>query len=157
MRRNTDLEARLEEWAGEYGGARYEDNGWHGISPLANIIKYHGRAPQGLNPRRVETNGAADEVEAAVRALEAQKAGVVPASVLRCHYFAGDVPRDVRLQRLARVGNRMDSTRYSHHLRMAKMHVAAWLHVPFSEPLTIDDAVAMLAYVVEVEKNESTA
>jgi hypothetical protein len=157
MRRNSDLEARLEEWAREYGGTRYEDNGWQGISPLASIIKYHGRAPQGLNPRRIETNGTADEVEVAVRALEAQKVGAVPAAVIRCHYFAGDVPRDIRLQRLAKVGNRMESTRYSHHLRMAKMHVAAWLHLPFSEPLQDADAIAMLEYVVTMEKIESPA
>jgi len=150
MRRNSDLEARLTEWANEYGGGRYENRGWQGLSPLASIIKYHGRAPQGLNPGRVITNGAADEVETAVRALERQTGGSVLAAVLRCHYFAGEVPRDVRLQRLAKVGKRMDSTRYSHHLRMAKVHVAAWLHLPFSEPLP-EDEISMLEYIVQMD------
>ena len=151
MRRNSDLEARLEEWAKEYGGGRYENHGWQGMSPLASVVKYHGPAPQGLNPGRVITNGAADEVETAVRALERQKGGAVLAAVLRCNYFAGEVPRDIRRQRLAKVGHRMDSTRYSHHLRMAKVHVAAWLHLPFSEPLP-DDEVSMLEYVIEMDR-----
>lgn len=148
MRRSSDLEARLTEWANDYGGGRYDNTGWQGVSPLASIMKYHGRAPQGLNPGRVDINGSADEVELAVRTLAAQRSGSVPASVLRCEYFAREVPREVRLQRLDRVGKRMDTTRYSHHLRTAKIHVAAWLRLPFDEPLDDEASVKMLEYLV---------
>lgn len=144
MRKSTTLEARLVEWGREYGGGRYENNGWQGISPLATLMKYHGRAPQGLNPARVETNGPADEVEAAVRALQVQNGGEVLAAVLRCEYFSGDAARDVKLHRLSRVGHRMATSRFSHHLRVAKIHVAAWLRLPFDEPLPFEQSVAML-------------
>jgi hypothetical protein len=143
MARATTLEARLTEWGHEYGGSKYDDTGWHGISPLASLIKYHGRPPQGLNPGRIETNGPADEVERSVRALEKQDQGFVSASVLRCEYFVFDT-REVKLRKLSRVGARMDTSRYSHHLRIAKVHVAAWLRLPFDEPANPEDAIALL-------------
>lgn len=143
MARATTLEARLSEWAKEYGGSRYEDSGWPGISPLAALMKYHGRPPQGLNPRRIETNGPADQVELAVRALEHQERGFVAACVLRCEYFLADVPRDAKLSRLSRAGSRMDTSRYSQHLRLAKIHVAAWLRVPFDEPVDPEAALGL--------------
>ena len=148
MRKSTTLEARLVEWGREYGGGRYENNGWQGISPLATLMKYHGRAPQGLNPRRIEVNGEADRVELAVRALAMQDKGLVPANVLRCEYFATTYPREEKLRKLGRLGARMDSARYSQHLRMAKVHVAAWLHLPFDEPLDEDERIAMMEYLV---------
>ena len=144
MRRSKQLEDRLTEWAEKYGGSRYENIGWQGISPVASLMKYHGRPPQGLNPGRIETNGPADEVEAAVRMLQAQKGGEVLAAVLRCHYFSGEMDRDGQLRRLAKVGHRMATSRFSHHLRVAKIHVAAWLHIPFDEPLAEDEAIVML-------------
>jgi hypothetical protein len=154
MRRSNDLEGRLTEWAGEYGGQRYENTGWQGVSQLAGIIKYHGRAPQGLNPSRVVTNGAADEVESAVRALASQKSGVVPAAVLRCEYYARDAARAVRIQRLGAIGHSMGGNakskeaRYCQHLRTAKIHVAGWLRLPFDELLPDDEAIDMLDYIV---------
>lgn len=140
MARATTLEARLAEWGREYGGGRYDDTGWHGVSPLAVLIKYRGRPPQGLNPRRIETNGPADQVELAVRALEHQERGMVPACVLRCEYFLPGQARESKLARLSRTGNRMDTSRYSQHLRLAKIHVAAWLRVPFDEPVDPEQA-----------------
>ncbi|MET0332567.1 MAG: hypothetical protein ABW154_14175 [Dyella sp.] len=148
MNRTTDLESRLMDWAKEYGGGRYENHGWHGISPLAQLMKYHGRPPDGLNPARVVTDAAADEVNKAVVMLEAQKGGDAPAAVLRCEYFSGDVARDVRLQRLRQIGHRMETTRYSHHLRIAKIHVAAWLHISFSDHLDVADSIAMLEHEI---------
>jgi len=144
MSRSQQLEDRLKEWAEKYGGSKYENVGWQGISPIANLMKYHGRPPQGLNPGRVETNGAADEVEGAVRALQVQKGGEVLAAVLRCHYFAHGVDRPGQLRRLAKVGHRMATSRFSHHLRAARIHVAAWLHIPFDEPLEDAEAIEML-------------
>ena len=144
MARAPTLEARLTEWGHEYGGSKYDDTGWHGVSPLAVLMKYHGRPPQGLNPRRIETNAPADEVERAVRALEKQERGYVSACVLRCEYFITAQPRDAKLSRLSRVGAKMDSSRYSQHLRIAKVHVAAWLRLPFDEPANMDEAIELL-------------
>lgn len=149
MRRTNDLEQRLAEWGKEYCGGRYDDKGWSGISPLAQLMKYHGRPPQGLNPGRIEIDGPADKVELAVRALEKQARGNVPAMVLRCEYFATTYSRDEKLHRLRRVGQRMDTSRYSHHLRLAKVHVAAWLHLDFDEPLETEQQIGVLEYLAE--------
>lgn len=145
MARATTLEARLTEWGKEYGGSRYDETGWHGVSPLAVLMKYHGRPPQGLNPRRIETNAPADDVERAVRALEHQERGFVAACVLRCEYLMPGQPRESKLGRLRKVGARMDTSRYSQHLRIAKVHVAAWLRLPFDEPVEPEQAIELLS------------
>ena len=145
MARATTLEARLAEWGKEYGGSRYDDTGWHGVSPLAVLMKYHGRPPQGLNPRRIETNAPADEVERAVRALEGQDQGIVSACVLRCEYCLPGQPRESKLGRMRKAGARMDTSRYSQHLRIAKVHVAAWLRLPFDEPVEPGQAIELLS------------
>ncbi|MET3654069.1 hypothetical protein [Dyella japonica] len=148
MRKATTLEARLAEWGKEYGGGRHENIGWLGISPIATLMKYHGRAPQGLNPSRLEVNGSADEVEHAVRALQAQDKGYVPACVLRCEYMATSYTREEKIRSVRKVGASMDNSRYSQHLRMAKIHVAAWLRIPFDEPLDEGERVAMMEYLI---------
>lgn len=148
MSRSRDLEARLNEWGKEYGGGRYDNIGWQGASPIVTLMTYHGRAPQGLNPARVETNGSADEVEAAVRALQSQRSGRVLADVLRCEYYVRDIERQDRLRKLSRIGHRMETSRYSHHLRSAKIHVAGWLRIPFDEPLDDAGSLAMLEHLV---------
>lgn len=147
MRHTNELESRLTGWGAEYGGGRYEDHGWQGISPLATMMKYHGRPPQGLNPRRIGTNTPADEVERAVRVLESQRTGFIPGSVLRAEYFLPGQPVDSKRQKLARLGMQMDNTRYSQHLRIARIHVAGWLHLTFSDPLEVDQVIDMLEYV----------
>jgi len=148
MSRSRDLEARLMDWGREYGGSQYDNIGWQGVSPILTLMTYHGKAPQGLNPARIETNGPADEVEAAVRALELQKSGRVLACVLRCEYYVRDIERRDRLSRLSRIGHRMETSRYSHHLRSAKIHVAGWLRIPFDEPLDDAGSLAMLEHLV---------
>lgn len=145
MTRASTLEARLIEWAKEYTGYVSESaNGWPGISPMAVIMKYHGRPPQGLNPRRIETNGPADQVELAVRALEAQDKGRIPACILRCEYFASGSTKGVKLSRLKRIGVDVKEVGYSQHLRIAKVHVAAWIRVPFDEPMDDDERWQMV-------------
>jgi len=142
-RRSTTLESRLTEWAREYGGRHYDDIGWPGVSPMAQIMKYHGRAPQGLNPRRIETNSPGDQVERAIRALEGQERGRIPACVIRCEYFASADAKDVKLSRLKRIGVDVKEVGYSQHLRIAKVHVAAWIHVPFDEPVEEEDRLRL--------------
>lgn len=143
MRRITALESRLVDWANEYSGRSYDDIGWPGISPMAVIMKYHGRPPQGLNPRRIETNSAGDEVERAVRALQAQEKGWVPACVIRCEYFHANVEKHSKLSILRGIGVHVREVGYSQNLRIAKVHVAAWLRVPFNEPVGEEDRIGL--------------
>lgn len=143
-RRSTTLESRLTDWAKEYTGYVREANiGWPGASQMAQIMKYHGRAPQGLNPRRVETNGPADAVEQAVRVLQAQEKGWVPACVIRCEYFNAEEEKHVRIRLLRYNGVIVQEVGYSQHLRIAKVHVAAWLRVPFDEPVDEKDRLSL--------------
>jgi hypothetical protein len=143
-RRSTTLESRLTEWAKEYTGyVREASIGWPGASPMAQIMKYHGRAPQGLNPRGVETNTAADEVERAVRALQAQDKGWAPACIIRCEYFEAHEEKHVRLSHLRSIGVIVREVGYSQHLRIAKVHVAAWLRVPFDEPVSEEERLGL--------------
>ena len=132
MKRAADLEARLVEWGKEYGGSRYENTGWQGISPLAQLMKYHGRPPQGLNPARLPIDGAADKVEQAVRALESQEDGWKAAQALRCEYMTPGLANEARRQRLSRVGVQCSRAQYYQLLRMGLIHVAAWLRIGFS-------------------------
>jgi hypothetical protein len=150
MRRTSDLEQRLIEWGKEYRAGRYEDVGYPSHSQIATLMMYHGPAPQGLNPRRIEINLPADEVEKAVRELQRQKSGWVMAQVLRAEYFE-DRKRHGRLKGLRAIGLPMRTERYSEHLRRAKIYVAAWLHIPFDEPLSDNDSVAMLEYEINRE------
>ncbi|WP_164931738.1 hypothetical protein [Dyella sp. M7H15-1] len=46
----------------------------------------------------------------------------------------------------------METSRYSHHLRAAKIHVAAWLHIPFDDPMDEVSAEAMLEYIITLER-----
>lgn len=144
MRRTSSLELRLVGWANEYTGyVREASIGWPGISPMAQIMKYHGRPPQGLNPRRVETNSPGDEVERAVRALQAQDKGWVPACVIRCEYFEASLEKHQKLTSLRAIGVQLKEVGYSQHLRIAKVHVAAWLRLPFDEPVNEEDRLGL--------------
>jgi hypothetical protein len=133
MRRPRDLETRLTEWAKEYGGGKYETLGG-GASPLASMMKWHGRPPQGLG--YVATNTAADEVQDAYEALCKQDQGWLPAQVLRCEYCLPGQPIESKIQKLARFGEQLSRVRYYQLLRVARIHVAGWLKLPFSEPLS---------------------
>jgi hypothetical protein len=150
MRRTSNLEERLVEWGKEYRSSGYEDIGYPSHSSLATLMTYHGPAPQGLNPRRIEINLPADDVEKAVRELQRQKSGWVMACVLRAEYFE-ERSRHGRLKSLRAIGLPMRTERYSEHLRRAKIYVAAWLHIPFDEPLCDNDAVGMLEYEINRE------
>ena len=130
MRRASDLEARLVEWGKEYGGGRYEFLGSL-TSPMESLMKWHGRAPSGLG--QTQTCTAADEVQSAVMALEAQAQGAIPAMVLRCEYLTPGQPIESKLQRMRRAGENLARVRYYQHLRIARIHVAGWLRLPFCE------------------------
>jgi len=129
-RRNRDLENRLEEWGREYGGGKYEDIGalksW-----LGSMVKWGGRAPTGLG--QVPLNTAADEVQEAIDALAKQAHGKLPALVIRCEYLTPGQPIYSKLQRLRRVGESIQRVGYYQHLRIARVHVAAWLRISYDE------------------------
>jgi hypothetical protein len=129
-RRNRDLENRLEEWGREYGGGKYEDIGalksW-----LGSMVKWGGRAPTGLG--QVPLNTAADDVQEAIDALAKQSHGELPALVIRCEYLTPGQPIYSKLGRLRRIGHNVGNVRYYQHLRLARIHVAAWLRIPYAD------------------------
>jgi hypothetical protein len=131
MRRATTLEARLTEWGREYGGGKYETYIGLGNSPLASMMKWHGRPPSGLG--HTSDNLAADEVQEAIEALERQKDGWTPAQVIRCEYLTPGKPVESKLQALRAIGENLGRVRYYQHLRLARVHVAGWLHLAFCE------------------------
>jgi coproporphyrinogen III oxidase-like Fe-S oxidoreductase len=131
MRRNQVLEDRLIEWGKEYGGGKYENVG-RVKSWLGAMVFWGGRTPSGLG--QVQLNTAADAVQEAVVALAQQTDGFVPACVIKCEYFSLEQPWEIKQSRMEKVGQRtMARNRYSEHLRIARVHVAAWLHIPFCE------------------------
>lgn len=132
MKRTDELESRLRDWCREYGGGQYENIGWQGLSPLAVLMTYHGRAPQGLNPGPVGSRTPADDVQAAVMALGAQSQGWLPAQVIRVEYLMPGKPIEAKLQGLRRLGSSVSRVRYYQLLRLARVHVAGWLRIPFS-------------------------
>lgn len=130
MRKNRDLENRLLEWGKEYGGGKYEDIGavksW-----LGSMVKWGGRAPTGLGYVPIGT--AADDVQEAIEALSRQDGGELPSCVIRCEYLTPGQPMEMKLQRLRRMGENPGRVRYYQHLRIARIHVAAWLHIPYCD------------------------
>jgi hypothetical protein len=130
-RRATRLEDRLTEWGREYGGSRYVDLTGGGNSPLASLMKWHGRPPDFLGC--TTENTAAEEVQDAYEALARQTGGWTPAQVLRLEYTLPGQPVDSKLQKLRAMGENVSRVRYYEHLRMARVHVAAWIKLPFSE------------------------
>ena len=147
-RRATTLEARLTEWAREYGGGKYERHVGYGDSPLASLMKWHGRPPTGLG--FVSDNMAADEVQHAIDALSKQPRGWLPACVIRCEYLTPGQPMESKLQRLRRIGQNVSRVRYYEHLRLARVHVAGWLRIPFDGPAAEDDLAEVLVSVQNI-------
>lgn len=148
MRRTNDLEQRLVEWGEEYGGGKYGHE-LGGGSWMASLMKWHGRAPQGLNT--APDWSASDDVNEAVLALGKQDKGYAPAQVIRIEYTLPGQPREAKRQKLSRIGIQMGDVRYCQHLRLAKIHVAGWLRIPFSEPLAEDEQIAMLEFIEGVD------
>ena len=132
-RRATTLEARLVEWAREYGGGKYDTHAGYGDSPLASLMKWHGRPPTGLG--FVSNNLAADDVQDAIDALSKQPRGWLPACVIRCEYLTPGQPMESKLQRLRRIGQNVGRTTYYKHLRQARAFVAERLNLSVEDDL----------------------
>jgi hypothetical protein len=148
MRQPRDLEVRLTEWGKEYGGGKY-GGVLGGGSVLATMMKWHGRPPFGLNSAPAGT--AAEEVNEAVLALALQEKGFAPSQVIRIEYTLPGQPRESKRQKLSKIGLQMGDVRYCQHLRLAKIHVAGWLRIPFSDPLGDDERADFLAYIEGVD------
>lgn len=134
MRHTDELELRLRDWGTEFGGGKYENIGWQGLSPLASAILYRGPAPQGLAPITTKDRTPACDVFEAVRALKRQAHGYGAACTLEAHYLTPGSPFERKCQKLAEIGVLVTSkVRYSQLLRVGRMHVASWLRIPYSD------------------------
>lgn len=148
-RRATQLEDRLIEWGREYGGGKYGIRGEivdgvvvgssYGDSPMASLMKWHGRPPDGLSG--APSCSAADEVDEAVRALALQPMGRLPSIVVTLEYWLPGQPIESKQMRLRKLGDNVGRASYYNHLRIAKVHVAAWLKIPFSEAVESEELV----------------
>lgn len=139
-RRASNLEARLVEWGKEYGGGKYEEIGWQGKSPLASMMKWHGRPPDGLGYESNFTG--ADEVDAAVRALALQPEGRLPAIVVTLEYWLPGQPVESKQQKLRRIGDNVGRTKYYGFLRIAREFISGAIGVRF-DPEESEDEVCV--------------
>ncbi|KRC35099.1 MULTISPECIES: hypothetical protein [unclassified Lysobacter] len=121
------LDARLEAWAAEYGGGRYEEIGYPSRNILKTLIEHEGFVPsaRGYIPTPIYT--AADEIEAAVRGMDEIGYGR-QAHVLRCEYFMPDAHMELRLTNLAQVGVKISRAGYYDYLAIAKAYIAGQLN-----------------------------
>jgi hypothetical protein len=133
MTRTNELERRLTEWGREYGGGKYEDTGWQGVSPIVTLMTYHGRAPEGFHHVPSKNRTPADDVQDSVSALGRQSQGWLPAQVIRIEYCNPGKPIESKLQALKKIGCQTSRVRYYQLLRLARVHVAGWLRMPFSD------------------------
>jgi len=126
MARNSLLEDRLRDWAREYGGGRYDDTGWQGISPLHTLVKYHGRPPQGLNPKSTKDWTPADDVQRAMDSLlaDGQWSQV---QVIKSFYMASWMAMEDRLQKLRAMGLPMGQATFYRHLNEGRKALARLL------------------------------
>lgn len=125
MDRKT-LEGRLENWAEEYGGGRYEDIGYASRNILQTLIEHQGFVPSSRGFIPIPIRSMADEVESAVRMMETldyYRQG----RVLRCEYFIRSAPIEVRLANLKKIGVSTSRAGYYDYLAIAKAYVAGQL------------------------------
>lgn len=120
------LDGRLQGWAEEYGGGRYENIGYASRNILQTLIEHEGFVPssRGFVPIPIKT--AADEVEAAVRMMEST-GYFRPGRVLRCEYFVPNAPIELRLVNLKKIGISISRAGYYDYLAIAKAFVAGQL------------------------------
>ncbi len=120
------LDARLQNWAEEYGGGRYENIGYASQNILQTLIEHKGFVPSSRGFVPVPIQSAADEVESAVRMMES--IGYFrPGRVLRCEYFVQRAPIEVRLSNLRRIGISISRAVYYDYLAIGRAFVAGQL------------------------------
>lgn len=149
-RRASRLEDRLTEWGREYGGGKYGikatiENGVvtgasYGDSPLASMMKWHGRPPDGLGYHSSCT--AADEVDEAVRALALQPQGLLPSIVVTLEYWLPGQSIESKQARLRDRGDHVGRTTYYKHLRHARKFIAGMINVPYFDDAGDEECAA---------------
>lgn len=126
MLSKTELESRLVSWAADYGGGRYENLGYRSRNLLQVLIEHGGFVPDSGGFKRPPVRTLSDEVEEAVKEMEA--GGMFkPGRVVRCEYFAPDAAMDSRLGMLRQIGLTMSRAGYFQHLAIAKAFLTAAL------------------------------
>jgi hypothetical protein len=119
-----ELEGRLECWAEEYGGGRYEHIGFPSRNVLGKLVEQQGHIPRTGTPATGKSPTLADEVEDAVKLMEAQGYGR-PAAVIRVEFFNRRVPVETKLKVLERgtAGFKISRKTYYEYLGIAKAFV----------------------------------
>lgn len=125
----TELDRRLQGWASEYGGSRYENVGWSGRNLIQTLIEHKGFVPNSAGYVPIPIRSAADEVEAVVRDMEVH-GWLKQAKVLRCDFFRPEWAIDQRLRELSKIGFGMSRAAYYDRLAEAKGMIAAALSKP---------------------------
>ncbi len=120
------LEARLVQWAEEYGGGRYEHIGYSSRSLLQSLIEHQGFVPGTGGYRGILINTPGDEVQSAVLAMESY-GYIRPGRTLRCEYFLKSAPLELKLQNLRRAGIDIKRPTYYDYLAIAKAFVMGQL------------------------------
>jgi hypothetical protein len=120
------LEVRLRGWAQEYGGGRYENIGYPSSNALQTLIEHQGFMPNSAGFVPIPIRSAADEVEAAVNAME-RSGWYRQGRVVRCDYFLPHAAMESRLKNLAKAGVSLSRASYYDHLAQAKAYLAGAL------------------------------
>jgi hypothetical protein len=120
------LERRLIDWAMEYGGGRYENIGYASRNILQTLMEHEGFVPSAGGYRSIPINTPADEIETAVRMMEAT-GYLRPGRVIRCEYFLPNAAMEVKLSNLERIGVAIKRPTYYDYLSIAKAFVVGQL------------------------------
>lgn len=121
-----NLDARLENWAHEYGGGKYENIGFASRNLLQTLIEHEGFIPSSRGYVPIILNTQADQIEDAVHRMDAT--GYARQSkVLRCEYFFPKMAMVSRLLNLKEVGVDIGRATYYDYLAIAKACVAVQL------------------------------
>lgn len=129
------LKSRLHDWGAEYRGGRYEHVGWHSKNILQVCHEHKGFRPDSRGRVPIAINTPADEVEAAVTALQVTPGEPLKPNVyfraamsLRVCYVAPSYwAEEERLRQLRRVGIAINKTAYYEALKIGRRHVASVL------------------------------
>lgn len=122
----AELEARLQGWAEEYGGGRYEWLGYSRSSILQRLAEHGGFVPNSGGFRPIPIKSAADEVDAAISEM-LNGDWYQPAQVIRVEYIRQHEPFEVKRSRLRAVGVTVSKTRYYDLLQTGKAYLGGAL------------------------------
>lgn len=114
--RNEQLENILTQWAKDYGEGQPQ---WLGY-PKTNIL--HEKHGLGRPPEHTRGKTISDLVEGIVSAMDGNDYWK-HSCVIRCHYFASKHPLETRLDKLAKLGVRVNKDAYYDYIKAAHMTI----------------------------------